>query len=72
VSANEANEHAAGRDPGDAQALGLDPVGDASEVRLGDAETGADLGRRQPVAVAGRGRVLLVEKEFPASQLLLR
>ena len=70
--AAEADEDAAGRDPFDVQALGLEPGGDGGDVGVGEAEALANFGGGEPVVVVGRGGVLLVGEELLEGLLLLR
>ena len=62
--AAESDKDAAGRDPVDVQALGLEPAGDGGDVLVGEAEALAHFGGGEPVVIVGRGGVLLVGEKL--------
>jgi hypothetical protein len=55
--AGEIDQHVAGIDEIDLEALGFQPAGDVGDIGLRDAEAPAEFLRRQPVMIVGGGPV---------------
>jgi hypothetical protein len=69
--AAESDKNAAGRDPIDMQALGLEPARDGGNVLSGEAEAFAHFLWGEPVMVIGRGWVLLAGEKLLQGLFLL-